>query len=180
MKGRMVLRWILLVVMVSQFGMLAAQTKVVSTERYYASSIYNFTRYVKWPDSQTNKDFKIAIVGSESVYEELKNLTATRKYGQHNYQISFYKKHSEVVGFHHIVFLSTINSGKINSIKEQTNSKYTMFITEREGMGDYGSAISFYVEDSGRIRFELSHANIQDQGLVVNSSLFSLAGKVIN
>lgn len=179
MKGKL-LKLFILAAVIMQIGAVRAQTHSVSTERYYATSIYNFTRFVKWPDSQTNQDFKIAVVGSETVYAELQKLVAKRKYGQHGFQISYYKKHSEVQGYHHMVFLSTMNSGKIKSIKEQTNSKYTMYITERQSMGAFGSAISFYVDDSGRITFELSKDNFDDQELVLNSSLLSLAGKVSN
>ncbi len=180
MKEKMIMKLLVIVTVTMQLGILKAQTQSVSTERYYASSIYNFTRFVKWPDSHTNQNFRIAVVGSESVYAELQKLTKSRKYGQHGFEISFFKKHTEVNEYHHVVFLSTMNSGKIKSIKEQANSMYTMFITEREGMGAFGSAISFYVDGSGRITFELSKDNFTDQNLVLNSSLLSLAGKVSN
>lgn len=180
MKRKMIFRLLLIFAVTMQLGMLKAQTKVVSMERYYASSLYNFTRLVKWPESFSNQDFKIAVVGSESVFDELKKLTANRRYGQNGFQISYFRKYSDVNGFHHMVFLSTMNSGKINAIKAQTNSKNTMFITERQSMGDFGSAISFYVEPSGKISFELSNVNFLDQELIVSSSLLSLAGKVSN
>lgn len=178
MKGKMILRLVLILGVFMQLGLLKAQTSVVSNEKYYASSLYNFTRFVKWPASQSNQNFKIAVVGSEAVYEELKKLTTNRKYGQHSFQISYFRKHSDIKGFYHMVYLSTMNSGKISSIKSQNKSNNTMFITERQGMGAFGSAVSFYVEQSGRITFELSNSNFRDQGLVVSSALLSLAGKV--
>lgn len=180
MKQMKILKLLVIVAVTMQIGILKAQTHTVSTEKYYATSIYNFTRFVKWPDSHTNQNFRIAVVGSESVYAELQKLTKSRKYGQHGFEVSYYKKHNEVNEYHHVVFLSTMNSGKIKSIMDQTNSKYTMYITEREGMGAFGSAISFFVDNSGRITFELSKDNFTEQNLVLNSSLLSLAGKVSN
>lgn len=180
MKRKMILRLVFILAVTLQFGLLKAQTSVVSNEKYYASSLYNFTRFVKWPESYSGQDFKIAVVGSETVYEELIKITSNRKYGHNGFQISYFKKYSEVNGSYHMIFLSSINSGKINTIKTQTDSKNTMFVTERQGMGPFGSAISFYVNQSGRITFELSKDNFTDQELVVNSSLISLAGKVSN
>lgn len=180
MREMIKFKLLLIVVVTLQCGMLGAQSKVVSNEKYYATSVYNFTRFVKWPESRTHQDFKIAVVGSESVFEELKKLTLNKKYGINRYQISYFKKYSDVSGYYHMVYLSSMNSGKINTIKKQTKSMYTMYITEREDMGAFGSAVSFYADETGRITFELTPENFTNQHLVLNSSLLSLAGKVSN
>lgn len=180
MKGKMIFRWTLILGFTMQLGLLRAQSTVVSNERYYASSLYNFTRFVKWPENIHAQRFKIAVIGSETVYEELKKITANRLHGQHSFEINYFRKYSEIKDYHHMVFLSTMNSGKINSIKEQVNSKYIMYITERASMGAFGSAISFYVDNTGKTTFELTKNNFTEQELILNSSLLSYAGKVSN
>ena len=80
-------------------------------------------------------------------------------------------------GFHHMIFLSNSNSGKIKDIKQRIDAQNTMFITERRGMGQFGSAISFFVDDTGRIQFELIEENFKEQDLFISSNLKTLAKK---
>lgn len=156
---------------------LSAQSLVVTPSKYYAYSLYNFSKFVKWPDQHTKQDFKIAVIGSKSIYEELHKLTVNKKYGLQGIKVFYFKKYSEIGGFHHMVFLSNLQSGKIKWIKENSESQNTMFITERENMGASGSAISFFVSHSGRIEFELYKNNFAEQNLVLNTQLATLAGK---
>jgi hypothetical protein len=111
------------------------------------------------------------------MYNELSQLTRNLKHGQKNFVITYYKNYSEVDGFHQIVFLSNSNSTKIQKIKNRINNPHMMFVTEREGMGSYGSAISFFISKTGRIEFELMAENMRSQNLAYSAQLKTLSKK---
>ena len=48
-------------------GLFAQDMKVLSLPKYYASCIFNFSRYVNWPADSKSGDFNIAVVGDKKV-----------------------------------------------------------------------------------------------------------------
>jgi hypothetical protein len=57
MKWKMILRLLIILWVTLQFSMLKAQNSLISSEKYYALSVYNFTRFVKCPDRFSDQPF---------------------------------------------------------------------------------------------------------------------------
>lgn len=176
MKRELLKNWFVIAGFLLMCQLTIGQTKMtVSPEKFYAYSIYNFSKNTEWPVTSTNSVFKIAIVGNQLVYNELKKLTANRKIGNTSIQVDYYKKSTDLTAYSHIVFLSTLQSGKIKPIKDALQNESILFVTEREGMGKYGSCISFFVTDKGKIEFELIAQNFAANKLKVSNNLKTLA-----
>jgi hypothetical protein len=45
----------------------------------YSLFVYNFMKYVEWPEAQSKGDFVIAVLGDSPINKELENLAASKK-----------------------------------------------------------------------------------------------------
>jgi len=146
-------------------------------EKYIGLFVYNFTKYFDWPESSKIGDFKIQILGHQSVYEELIKITLGKKVGTQNIVIQNINSLSEVNKCQ-IVFVGHWQSRYIPEILSKIGTHPTLLITEMEGMLDQGSAINFVIRD-GTIKFEMKISNVTAHNLKSDQRIRELAYRVI-
>ena len=157
-------------------SLFAQEVKVVSLPKYYASCIFNFSRYVNWPADAKSGDFNIAVVGDKKVFEELQTLASGRTVGTQAMKVSFYKNVTEINGFTHIVYLSAWNNKDYGKLITKISGKSTLVVAEQEGMIRSGAGFDFVTVD-GYMKFEMDKSNIEKAGLQVSSALEKMAYK---
>lgn len=138
--------------------------------------VYNFTKYIDWPESYKQGNFVIALLGNTSIKSELDKVAATRKAVNQTIEIKEYASISEI-GNCHMLYVSKEKSADFNAAIQKTKGKSTLVITEENGYAKQGAGISFVIVDS-RQKFELSKNNIQQRDMKVSSNLLSLAIEV--
>jgi hypothetical protein len=151
--------------------------QVSNAERFFAYSLYNFSKLIDWPNSGTATTFQIAIVGDKRVYVELLELAKGKKVGNASYNITFCKDLSEISGNNQIVYLSNAFSSKINEITMK-QTKGVLIVTERSGMTKQGSAISFMTGSDGTMGFEIAKGNAEKNQLIIRQQLERMAMKI--
>ena len=144
-------------------------------EKYQSLFIYNFTKYIKWPESYNPEKFVIGVIGDSEILQSLNSMAASKKKTGAGTIIEV-KKYGSVseIDDCNILFVSKDAIGDIDQIDTKTSSKPVLVISDSSGMALKGSVINF-VEMEGKIKFELNQANATSRGLVVSSSLTSLA-----
>ena len=73
-----------------------------------------------------------------------------------------------------ILFVSENVIESLQGIEESTADKPILIITDTPGMATQGAVINF-VENNGKIKFELNQAKAESRNLIVSGSLTSLA-----
>ncbi len=142
-------------------------------EKFQSIFIYNFSKYVKWPDSMNSGKFVIGVIGSSAMQNELKSMAASKNVNGLPIEVRQFNSAAEVKDCH-ILYLASSESGKIDQIVSLTNGKAILIVTDKPGLAEKGASINF-VEVDGKIKFELSHQNTEQRGLKVAGSLASLA-----
>lgn len=165
---------IVIIGLLLSMNILAQEMKVVTLPKYYASCIFNFSRYVNWPGDAKNGDFNIAVVGDKKVFDELQSLVNGRTVGTQTMKVIFYKNVNELTGFNHIVYLSAWQNKDYSKLMAKINGKNTLVVTEEEGMIKSGAAFDFVSVD-GYMKFEMDKSNIEKAGLQVSSALEKMA-----
>lgn len=135
--------------------------------------VYNFTKYIDWPESYKQGNFIIGFIGESSLQPELEKLAETKKAVNQTIEIRKFKSVSEIDKCHMIV-VAAKDQGKVAEIAAKTKSQSTLLITEADGLIKQGAGINFIVVAS-KLKFELSKNNIESRNLKVASSLLSLA-----
>jgi hypothetical protein len=160
-------------------GLNAQENMHVTTQKFIAYSLYNFSKLIDWPSSSSATTFQIAVVGDKQVYDELSTLAKNKKVGNATYEITFCKSIEELNSGNQIIYLSNTHSGKVKDLSKNPNLKNVLLVTEREGMSAYGSAICFTVTDQGNMGFQITRENAKKNQLTIRTQLERMALQVI-
>lgn len=147
--------------------------KVYSQElKYQALFIYNFTRYIEWPDNNSN-EFVIGVVGKSSIYNDLQNIAAGKRVGPKTIVIKKFAG-SENISNCQVLFVSSDAVSLLSTNLTLFQKSNTLLVTDKYGSIKKGASINFVVNE-GKQRFELSRNAITRTGLVVNTQLTDMA-----
>jgi hypothetical protein len=152
---------------------LSSQSSWAQKEKYHSIFIYNFSKYVKWPDAQNSGKFVIGVLGTSAIQKDLKSMAAVKQVHGMSIEIKQFSSAAEISDCH-ILYVSATESGLLDQVLSKTSSKPILIVTNKPGLAKKGAAINF-VEVGGKIKFELNKKNVESRGLKVASSLVSLA-----
>lgn len=144
----------------------------------YTLFIYNFMKYVEWPEAQNKGDFILAILGESPITKELETLAATKKIKGRNIVIRKCKTPEDTYGCH-LLFVPESKSAAVKVLKDQTKDKPVLIVGEREGLAKKGASLSFVTLDDDELKFDINRKDIEQHQLKIASSLISL-GILIN
>lgn len=153
-------------------GMAHAQDRPM--HELHSMMVFNFLKYIQWPDDTKSGDFSIAVIGDDNVYQTLQKFYSNRKVGSQKVSIENYSSADQVSGSYHLVYLSKNKSKEFDAVLEKFNSKSTLIITNTNGLGSKGSGINFRVVGD-RLKFELNQAALTKCNLKVSSQLSNMA-----
>lgn len=145
-----------------------------SNAKIKATFIYNFTKYIDWPDKYKEGNFVIGVLGTSAFYNDLATLLNTKTVGSQRFEIKSFTNAESLTGICHILFVPAENSALLPEVVKKLKGKSTLIITEKSGLAKQGSAINFVVENNKQ-RFELNKSNIEKYNLKVSTTLTSLA-----
>ncbi|RUA32816.1 MAG: YfiR family protein [Bacteroidetes bacterium] len=134
--------------------------------------IFNFIKYIEWPDETKSGDFVIAVYGDDDVYNQLSKLYGQRQVKGQNAEIVNVSDVAELNNAH-LIYLASSKSKDFETILEKYDTKPTLIITDKSGLGKKGSSINFR-EVGGKLKFEINQATFTDSKLKVSSQLVNM------
>ncbi len=135
--------------------------------------LYNFTKYIEWPSDYKSGMFKIGILGSTDMIQELEQMASKKKVGAQQIVISKFASVDAITKCH-MIYIPREKSGTLAEVVKKVGGNSTLIITDKEGSARKGAAINFVVE-SNKQRFELNVSNALKHNLKVSSNLSGLA-----
>lgn len=139
-----------------------------------ANYIYNFTKYIEWPDKYKEGNFVIGILGASSFYNELTTSLSTKTVGSRKFEIKSFANAESVSGTCHILFIPVENSSLLPAVLKKTKGKSTLIVTEKAGLAKQGAAINL-IPVENKLKFELNKETTEKYNLKVSSNLLALA-----
>lgn len=153
-------------------GSVLAQEKPI--HEVYSMMLWNFTRYVQWPDNTDGGEFVIGVVGNSEVYNTLNTWYGGRPRGSKTYVIKKFSSAADITGNVHVVFIDKTRSGEFDAINNKVKGKGTLVVTDKNGLGSRGSSINFTKVDD-KLKFEINQKAVESANLKVSGSLTSMA-----
>lgn len=144
-----------------------------SSHEVYSLMVFNFSRYVEWPDQAEEGDFIIGVIGDDQVFNTLKQWYDGKPKGTKKYIIKKLTSPAECSACQ-VVYVAARESKAFDYIRKASAGKPILTITDSNGLGHKGSCINFKTVD-GKLRFELNEAIVRQAGLKVSSSLVRMA-----
>lgn len=139
----------------------------------HAAMLYNFIKYVQWPNESEAGTFVVGVMGEDDVYNTLKAWYDGKPKGSKKYSIKKITSSSEAATCQ-VVYLGKSKSREFEDIKGSISGKSVLTITDGNGLGEKGSCINFKVV-GGKLKFELNQASVNDSNLKISSQLASMA-----
>lgn len=147
----------------------------VSNYKAYTLFLYNFTKYIQWPDGAIKNEFVIGVFGKCPIIEELQKMGEVKKAGDKSIrvvEVSEETLSSEV----HILFVPEQKSGQLPSILTAVRGKPVLLVSDKAGLVEKGAGISF-LADHNNLKFEVNSTSIASQNLKISKTLEALAFK---
>jgi hypothetical protein len=159
------------------FAILIGTSSVFAQERplheVYSMMVFNFTKYVQWPDHTDGGEFVIGVIGNTEMFTTLNTWYGGKPKGSKTYVIKKFANASEVTDCH-VIFIDKNRSSEFESVHNKVKGKGTLVITDKNGLGERGSSINFKTIDN-KLKFELNQKAIEASNLKVSGALSSMA-----
>jgi hypothetical protein len=139
----------------------------------YSMMVFNFIKYVQWPDHDKSGEFVIGVIGNNEMYNTLNTWYGGKAKGAKTYVVKKFSSAADV-GECHVVFIDKGKSGEFENIKNKVAGKGTLVVTDKGGLGEKGSCINFKTVND-KLRFELNQSAIEASNLKVSGALSSMA-----
>ena len=139
----------------------------------HSMMIYNFLKYIQWPDDQSGGDFIITVFGDDDVYNTLNTWYGNKQ--KLNKKIVVRKANSVgEIGNCHLLYVGSGASNKFDDVISHLDKNATLIVTDKKGLAEKGSCINFRVIND-RLKFELNQAAVTKSNLKISSQLTSMA-----
>lgn len=152
---------------------LSVKAQERSIHEVYAAMVFNFIKYVQWPDEGTQGEFVVGVIGDDDVYNTLKQWYDGKPKGAKKYVIKRLTAADEAYGCQ-VVFMGRSKSRDFDALKSSVKGRSVLTITEGNGLGERGSCINFK-QQNGKLRFELNQTVVTNANLKVAGQLSSMA-----
>lgn len=151
--------------------MVSAQER--PTHEIHAAMLFNFIKYVQWPNEGEAGEFVVGVIGDDNVFNTLNQWYNGKAKGSKKYVIKKLSSADESSSCH-VVYVGKSKNREFENIKNSISGKSILTITDGNGLGQKGSCINFKVID-GKLKFELNQATLTGSNLKVSSQLSSMA-----
>lgn len=145
--------------------------------KVYSLFILNIARFSSWPESQA-KEFKIAVLGKSKIYEELIKSAEGKSINEAKIIVTQIESANEAMDAH-IIFVADGKSSALSDLKQATEEKPIMIITEREGLFKKGAAMSFVILDNSSLRFDLNSKELEKRKIKISKNLKDVANTTL-
>lgn len=144
--------------------------------KYHTVFMYNFTKYIKWPDAAVGDNFVIGVLGSSGITELLEKMAESKNVNGKNIVIKTFKT-AEEVNACQMLFIPESKSEQLAVLRSRLKEEPTLIVSEKAGLARQGSVINFIIND-GRWNFEFNQASADLHKLKVSSELTKFAHKI--
>lgn len=155
------------------FGITMGFAQDRPSHEIHSAMLYNFIKYVQWPNEGEAGEFIVGVIGDDNVFTTLKQWYDGKPKGSKKYVIKKLASADEASTCQ-VVYVGKSKNRDFESIRNSTNGKSVLTITDGNGLGQKGSCINFKVID-GKLKFELNQGVLSSSSLRVSTQLSSMA-----
>jgi len=156
----------------SQMGFTVYPTEYQIKAKY----LYNFTRFVDWPEeSFQNPDspFVIGIIGSDPYGIDLEKTIEGKQIKNRKFRIRRYQN-LDNLAFCHILFIGVDNRARRSQIFNKIKNNSILTVGDENNFAKDGGMINFIIKKK-KIRFQINREAVKQSRLKMSTKLFKMA-----
>jgi YfiR/HmsC-like len=138
--------------------------------------LYNFIKFVNWPDLPEDSHYKLCLLGNDSLNEQLERLDKRSIKGRllSVHALSNYQQATDC----NILFVGQSEKKFVSEIISASENTPTLTISDIEDFANLGGIIGF-IKLGNVIRFDINLNKAQQTKLSISSKLLELANQVV-
>ncbi len=155
---------------------LAAQTNPGSEYQVEAAFLYNFARFVEWPQnafSGPRQPLGVCVFGHDPFGPALEDSLLGKSIGKHPLMVGHANQLQDLTGCQ-VVFVGGFERARIPDLIHHLQGRPVLLVGESEGFAESGGTIQFTIEDH-HVHFLINPDAAERAGLKVSSKLLALA-----
>jgi hypothetical protein len=152
-----------------------AQIKPAAAYQIKAAYLYNFTRFVEWPDDAVRSAFIIGVVGHKDLSEYLEAIVSGEKINNRPIRVRYFRNLNEVDDCN-ILFLSSTDATMIREGITSMNRRSILTVSDAEDFLQWGGMVRFYTQEN-KIRIQINASSARAGNLQISSKLLNVATK---
>jgi hypothetical protein len=182
--GRIVILACAIALMAAPRPSAGADNPVPSERELKAACLYNFLKFVEWPENAfPAKDSPIvmAVVGEREVARVIEQVVADKKAQDRSIKVLSIEGeaiNADVLKSCHVVFVSSSARQKPQQILPTLAERHVLTVGEAPGFCEADGMINFRVQEN-RIRFEINVSAADLAGMKISSKILRLAVRVL-
>ena len=154
--------------------LLTIQVTFAQKAKYHSEIMYRLSKQVKWPEGKNCNKFVVGVIGNIEDYKTLQAFAVSKgDFENKPIEVRYYECTDEIKVCD-IIYLSDECKIDINQIVANTKNNPILIVSGKEGYGKSGSIINF-VENDGKLTFELNESEAEERGLAISEGLRKLA-----
>lgn len=138
-----------------------------------AAFLYNFLKFIEWPQDQAETPLTICILGENPFDDALLPLQKKQLHGR-QLRVKQIKRSEPYDSLCQALFISPSEENYMLEILKKVAQKPILTISDIRNFILEGGGIGFY-QEGGRVRFEINANAITEKKLIVSSKLLELA-----
>ncbi|MBL7888401.1 MAG: YfiR family protein [Bacteroidia bacterium] len=171
---KMILILILPVALLVTRAMIAPDQGEEANAKIKAIYIYNFTKYIEWPQEYKSGNFVVGVLGTNTaLLGELNKMAAAKTVGSQKFDIKNISSPADAAACH-IVYILSDKSSQLADVVTKVKGKSALIVTDKEGLAAKGAAINFIIVENKQ-KIELNKGNIEKYKLKVAAQLVEMA-----
>ncbi len=154
----------------------SAQVQTASETAVKAGFVYNFIKFTQWPGAREGAPVRVCAPSADPLDGQLVRLHG-RTVGSRSIEVRVGVAVTEWRQCD-VLFLGEEDADRIALLRSRLGQAPVLTIGDLPGFVEAGGMIGLRVEAS-RVRFDVNLGSAQASGLVLNSQMLKLAGKVL-
>jgi len=152
-----------------------AQGKAAGEYEIKAAFLYNFTKFVEWPQEAfpaAISPIRLCVLGSDPFGPNFETAVAGKRVNGRNVEVAHLMR-LEPIRSCQVLFVTASRVKDMPLIVQRLGPANVLTVGDSPGFANLG--IVNFIWDGNRVRFEISPVNAQRAGLKISSRLMSLA-----
>jgi len=155
---------------------LSAQNRIAPYYEVKAAFLYNFTRFIEWPESSFNSPedpFIIGVIGKNPFGNFLEDIVANEHVKGHQIKVVYFQSIKEISTCH-LLYINVSEPDKIKTILDKISEENTLTVSDATNFAKWGGHIRFFTE-SDKIRLQINLEKTKEAKLSISSKLLGIA-----
>ena len=150
----------------------------IKEQKVKAAYLYNFSRYFEWPANtfdDVQEPFVIGVLGADPLGNQLDRLAAKKTVRKRKIEIQRFLSTEQLDDCHVLFVTRSVSDEQFQEALTVANASHVLVVSERPPETRVGSSIQIFVDEAGKIGFEIDVEVVNALSLQVSAKLLKLA-----